>query len=180
MAAPARPKGQRPLVGVKWQFLSPAATTTTVMPTPWTDEARQRIAYLERALASTHALEAEIGSMMSDGAQTRDTEAGTWGPMRTRALPSLVQPLHSRAPASLVAETPLQVGTHASGDVAVADLGGAAPRSLARRLPPSSSLTSAAAAVGAGAAAVAGCSGVGLDDDTSADAEVARLRYTET
>ena len=179
MAAPARPKGQRPLVGVKWQFLSPAATTTAVVPTPWTDEARRRIDYLERALASTHALEAEIGSMMSDGGQTRETE-GAWGPMRTRALPSLVQPLNSRAPASLVAETPLQVGTHASGDVAVADLGGAAPRSLARRLPPSSSLTSAAAAVGAGAAAVAGCSGVGLDDDTSADAEVARLRYTET
>ena len=53
---------------VKWRFLSEAATGPIAPPqqAPHNDEARHRIAFLERALASTHDLEAQYQSFLQE------------------------------------------------------------------------------------------------------------------
>ena len=62
------------LSGVKWRFLSEAVTDqspTSVQP-PWTNEARRRIVYLERALASTHELELQYQSFVQEASKSGD------------------------------------------------------------------------------------------------------------
>ena len=62
---------QAALKGVKWRFLAAPIEKgqLTEGQTPWTDEARRRIGFLERALASTHDLESQFTSFLSEVAQ---------------------------------------------------------------------------------------------------------------
>ena len=74
-----RDRQHKLLLGVKWRFLS--ETVTDPVPTnaqpPWTNEARRRISYLERALASTHELEAQYQSFVQEA--TRSAPEGAAG-----------------------------------------------------------------------------------------------------
>ena len=172
-----RGAGGRGLAGVKWQFLSPAATEHVMAQTPWTDEARRRIAYLEHALTSTHVLEEEFG--MIDGIDPAEGgEQQAWNSLRGGKLSSLVQPLQ-----------PLQRAAHADigppmggdADAANVDLMHAAsapaapPRTVARRAPPSACVSSSVR--GATSTVGAPASGAGAADaHAAADAEVARVQ----
>ena len=52
---------------VKWRFLSDAALApTTAAQQPWSDDSRKRISHLEKALASTHDLEAQYQSFLQE------------------------------------------------------------------------------------------------------------------
>ena len=90
---------QAALKGVKWRFLAAPIEKgqLTEGQTPWTDEARRRIGFLERALASTHDLESQFTSFLSevaqgDAARGPGQPAGAaaagpaWGSIRGRAL----------------------------------------------------------------------------------------------
>jgi len=58
------------LQNVKWRFLSEAALGPTNPDLPWTDGPKQRISHLEKALASTHDLEAQYQSFMHEVARS--------------------------------------------------------------------------------------------------------------
>ena len=95
---------QAALKGVKWRFLAAPIEKgqLTEGQTPWTDEARRRIGFLERALASTHDLESQFTSFLSevaqgDAARGPGQPAGAaaaadsaWGSIRGRALGAML------------------------------------------------------------------------------------------
>lgn len=61
--------------GVKWRFLSEAALSSSNKPANWTEGPKKRIGHLEKALASTHDLEAQYQSFLQEVA--RSDPAGT-------------------------------------------------------------------------------------------------------
>lgn len=58
------------LQGVKWRFLSEAALSYSVKPSGWTEGPMKRIGHLEKALASTHDLEAQYRSFLQEVARS--------------------------------------------------------------------------------------------------------------
>lgn len=54
------------LQNVKWRFLSDAALGPTVRPQAYPDDSKKRISHLEKALASTHDLEAQYQSFLQE------------------------------------------------------------------------------------------------------------------
>ena len=54
------------LQNVKWRFLSDAALGPTARPQAYPDDSKKRISHLERALASTHDLEAQYQSFLQE------------------------------------------------------------------------------------------------------------------
>ena len=54
------------LQNVKWRFLSDAALGPTVRPQAYPDDSKKRISHLEKALASTHDLEAQYARKARD------------------------------------------------------------------------------------------------------------------
>lgn len=73
------------LLGVKWRFLSDSSGLKPSTTTPWTEEAHRRISYLERALASTHDLEAQYDAFLKEVSSTgasNDRPLDDWGSVR--------------------------------------------------------------------------------------------------
>ena len=62
------PRGvyQPKLQNVQWRFLSDQALGPTTATQPWSDESKKRISHLEKALASTHDLEAQYQSFLQE------------------------------------------------------------------------------------------------------------------
>ena len=60
------PRGTSSLQNVKWRFLSDAALGPRKLAQPWSDESKRRIGHLERALASTHDLEAQYQAFLQE------------------------------------------------------------------------------------------------------------------
>ena len=59
------------LLGVQWRFLSDDVANASLvreeqLEAPWTDEARRRITYLEKALASSHDLDSQYQSFLNE------------------------------------------------------------------------------------------------------------------
>jgi len=57
------------LQNVQWRFLSDQALGPTTVTQPWSDESKKRISHLEKALASTHDLEAQYQSFLQEVAK---------------------------------------------------------------------------------------------------------------
>ena len=129
-------QGNTALLGVKWKFLSSAVTDSAALPTqaPWTDEARRRIQYLERALASTHDLEAQYHSFLQEVSSSDAAADAAWsGSMRALLRPGQMGGM-ALDPADTIPSDPPEAAptlpsagaAGASGGVVAPDAGGEA------------------------------------------------------
>ncbi|KAL3893020.1 MAG: hypothetical protein SGPRY_014553 [Prymnesium sp.] len=78
MPPASRRREHRVLSGVKWRFLSESITTPSHSASfpDWTNEARRRIAYLERALTSTNQLESQYQAFVAEAARSAPEAGG--------------------------------------------------------------------------------------------------------
>ena len=157
MSRPQRPPNFQ---NVKWRFLSEAALGPKPVSQPWTDDSRKRIGHLEKALASTHDLEAQYQSFLQEVSKidpagtTFDGVGPGWGGVPGAPAGALPEDLIPSDPADESDALPVKGSKFAP-------IGGA---------PVSSAAAGAAGSSGAGA------SGDGAGEHSAEDDEVARVQ----